>query len=117
MDAGNDISQDLFERRAYVRIRRELHGKCLPARNQSSKDMLSARTLEIGIGGARLALRRELPEGAEVELTIDDPAAEHFVARANVAWTRWSERRQHFETGMEFLDQTADQRAAQRSAS
>lgn len=99
----------LLERRAHVRVRRRIHVKCRP--EQGGAPVHSANTLEISSSGVRLEHRQEIAMGTSVQITFDDPNVNpSLVLHGVLTWTRFNQKKETYESGIEFADLSPVQR-------
>lgn len=105
-DVSDQDFPDLVEKRRFLRVRHGIEVQCHIADTESS--LAEGRTTNMSLGGVRLVLRRQVPEGQRLKLSfLNESCGLHVVLNGAVVWARRRDPSAACEVGVQFDQLTA----------
>ena len=105
---SDDAFRQLVERRRYCRVRRHVDvGLRIVDTHQTAERTAAA---DISVGGVRLKVQRDLPQGSRLGVTLYDRRSDlDMVLRGTVVWRAWNAQEKCFDVGVRFDHLATDQ--------
>ena len=90
-----------MEERYYYRVRRDLEASYTFADSEDPEVLTRAKN--ISVGGLRININREVPDGKKLRITLcDKKIGIHLVLCGTVAWTEWNQASNSYDAGIQF---------------